>query len=313
VKPATYIGVIGCGKVGLSHLSWLYKEEWNVIGFDPARDSQKRISKLLGKTGLARDFDDLANCTAVHICVPTDPAANGSADLAILEETVANLARLERSGSKIRIVSQRSTCPPGTADVLSKQLRASYGVNPSFLRKSMISADTESPERLAFAGPPDFMQHMKEVYKNVQSPEFASDSRSIVELLKYAENAIDAVLISLWNEIFSYSQRLEIPPEEFCHLLSKIGERPKFAASARVPGRAFGMWCLPKDLRALIHEIKTHGCPVGTIAGALETNEFMNQTVGEGDRPGTQLIQFTDGQTLLSDVAVSQLLEFPSE
>jgi len=253
-------------------------------------------------------FDSLSSCSALHICVPTDPNPDGSANLGILQDTVDRIAELERLGATIDFVNQRSTCPPGTADRLAIRLvHASYGANPSFLRKASIVADSENPERIAYGGPADFRRHMESVYAGLAGPVFTTSSRRTVELLKYVENALDSTLLSFWNEILLYARELNISADDFGGLLDRIGDRPKFSSAARVPGRAFGLWCLPKDLTALIHEMATVGSPTGTLEGAWHTNEAVKRLYGEGEFGSTELLSYVDGRCKLSSKGISQI------
>src|SRR5689334_10047329 len=124
------IGVVGCGKVGFAHLRWLLSRGQDAIGFDTSPLVQNKIIDELGPRCLAENWNDLAVCSAIHICVPTDPSPDGSADLSIIQTVIEKLAELERGGGAFDVIVQRSTCPPGTADKLAKNFRhTSYGVN----------------------------------------------------------------------------------------------------------------------------------------------------------------------------------------
>lgn len=305
---AKLVGVIGCGNVGFSHLCWLASKGWNVIGFDTSPGARSRIVEALSRDNLVNDFEELSSCSAVHVCVPTDPGDDGAADLLIIEDIVDRLAYLEQTGADIEVVSQRSTCPPGTAERFSRKFqRIAYGVNPSFLRKSSIERDTRDPERLAYGGPSEFLQHMDEVYVDVGAPVFRSASATVVEALKYVENALDALLLSFWNEMLLYAQAMDMDAADFCRLVNHIGDRPKFASAARVPGRAFGLWCLPKDLSALLFEMNTRGVPVGTLDGAKRTNDVIRGMFGEGRLGSTELFLCEHGQVKLTKEGIAQI------
>ena len=284
------VAVVGCGKVGFAFLEWLSSRGWSVLGYDVDPSVQRKIADVIDQSAVARDIAQLRLCTSVHICVPTESGDDGAADLGIMADVVASLAELEQDGSQIRVISQRSTCPPGTADRFASSFhRASYGVNPSFLRKASIEHDTEFPARIALGGPEPYIRHMLDIYRGVDGPPFIADSRVSVELLKYAENALDAVLISFWNELLIYGCSLGMSPDEFGFLLNGFGERAKFASGMRVPGRTFALWCLPKDLRALVFEMVAAKLPVNTLEGALETNRTLEEVLGAGSNASIEL------------------------
>lgn len=192
-------------------------------------------------------------------------------------------------------------------------------VNPSFLRKASIERDTEFPARIALGGPELYIRHMLDIYRGVDGSPFVTDSRVCVELLKYAENALDAVLISLWNEFLTYNYSLGMSPDEFAFLLDCFGERAKFASGMRVPGRAFALWCLPKDLRALIFEMVSAKLPANTLEGALETNYALEEILGVGSSPSIELFDESRQQLRLKrqgheqvEAAMARLADEPT-
>ena len=244
------VAVIGCGNVGFAHLAWMKKRGFDVLGYDINPKVKKRIAETIGETCVAYDFKDLIFCDSIHICVPTEPVADGSADMSIYDDVIERLVSVLDNHRPISVI-QRSTCPPGSADRYAKCFgnNISYGVNPSFLRKASIVQDTEHPERVAIGGKGLSIVHMTEIYHDVVAPRYVTESRTSVELLKYVENTLDAMLISYWNEILEYSVSLGLETEEVLRLIEKIGDREKFQTVSRVPGMAFGLWCLPKDLK----------------------------------------------------------------
>ncbi len=280
----------------MAFLQWLNANGWPVAGYDPLESAREGIASSVGPHAVAHDLAELGDCYAVHICVPTEPSASGAADLSIIRRVVEELATLLDETSCLRVVSQRSTCPPGTADLLAEQIPlVTYGVNPSFLRKAAIRTDTEHPDRVAYAGPPAYCEHLAEIYRGGSVPSFVVESRATVELLKYAENAFDAVTISFWNELLNYAFALGLQASDFEYLLDRFGDRPKFASAMRVPGRAFGLWCLPKDLTALLAEMRTAGVSSHTLAGAATTNTEAEAFHGQGTSSSVDLLTGSNG------------------
>lgn len=290
------IAVIGCGNVGYAHLSWMKKKGFDVIGYDTNPLVKKQIAETIGENCVAYDFKDVTFCDSIHICVPTEPANDGSADMSIYDDVINRLVSNLDNNRPISII-QRSTCPPGSADKYAKCFgnNISYGVNPSFLRKSSIIQDTEHPERVAIGGKGLSIEHMLEIYHDIMAPRYVTESRTSVELLKYVENTIDAMLISYWNEILAYSVSLGLETNEILRLIEKIGDRKKFQTVSRVPGMAFGLWCLPKDLRALIIDMKKRNISPNLMEGIWNTNVNFEQQVGVGLTPAQLLWEMLDG------------------
>ena len=194
------VGVVGCGNVGFAFLAWLSNQGHDVLGFDTAKEVQKRIKLTVGEKAVAENIDSLSICDCIFICVPTEPADNTSADLSIYKSVIIQLAAILDKKKNVSII-QRSTCPPGSAYYFSSFFPSniSYGVNPSFLRKASIIVDTEAPDRIAYAGDDLVQNHLGEIYKQIKAPRFITKNLSSVELLKYVENTTDSMLISFWN------------------------------------------------------------------------------------------------------------------
>lgn len=302
------IAVIGCGNVGFAHLVWMKKRGFDVLGYDINPKVQKRIGQTIGETCVAHELKNLVSCDSVHICVPTEPSANGSADMSIYENVIYGLVSVLDNFRPISVI-QRSTCPPGSADRYAKCFgdNISYGVNPSFLRKSSIIQDTEHPERVAIGGHGLSVLHMEEIYQDVNAPRYVTKNRTSVELLKYVENTLDAMLISYWNEILEYSVSLGLKTEEVIYLLEKIGDREKFQTVSRVPGKAFGLWCLPKDLRALIIEMKEKEVFPNLMEGILNTNVSFEEQTSIGLTPAQELWEMSGGHVRVLEEGKQQI------
>jgi UDPglucose 6-dehydrogenase len=167
-----------------------------------------------------------------------------------------------------------------------------YAVAPSFLSKNSMLEDAVRPPRLAFAGSVEAVEILEALHQNMQcESRVVSRSFESVELLKYIENTIDATLISLWNEYLLYADALDIPREEFVSLMDAVSGRDRFATTVRVPGQAFGLWCLPKDLAALLEEMRRLDIPGHVLAAAMTTNDEMEQLHGVRSLATNQLLQ----------------------
>lgn len=308
------VAVVGCGNVGFAHLIWMKKRGYNVLGYDINPKVQRQIAETIGKSCVAYELKTLASCDSVHICVPTEPTVDGSADMSIYESVINGLISVFDNHRQISVI-QRSTCPPGSADKYAKYFgdNISYGVNPSFLRKSSIMQDTEHPERVAIGGQGLSVLHMEEIYRDVKAPRYVTENRTSVELLKYVENTLDAMLISYWNEILEYAVSLGLESNEVIYLLEKIGDREKFQSVSRVPGKAFGLWCLPKDLRALIIDMKKKEVYPSLMEGILNTNISFEKQVGIGLTPAQALWEMSDGNVRVLEEGKHQITEYMKE
>lgn len=304
------LGVIGCGNVGFSFLSWINEQGHSGIGYDIDYKVQRKIVSCLGKDCLALSMDNLKNCDGIFICVPTEPTKTGAADMSIFESVVNNLKKIEFK-KKVAII-QRSTCVPGSAEKYALEFNdnVSYAVNPSFLRKSSVVYDTAHPDRIAIGGTGFAKELLEALYADIVAPRFVTPSTVCVELLKYVENSIDALLISYWNEIATFSKAIGLSVEDFELLLEHLCDKDKFKSTVRVPGHAFGLWCLPKDLQALIYEMNTRAIPSSVLNGVSDVNKRFAITEGVGEVPAQELIDFTNGKTTILKKGKEQIRNY---
>lgn len=301
------VGVVGCGNVGFNTAKLFSILGHEVSGFDVSSVARERLENAIGALSVASSLEELMECQVVFECLPTDPDENGICDLTLVEEAVLSFASFEtRSEYRCQLFVQRSTCPPGTATRMSSLLtKTEYVVNPSFLRKISQWEDTVQPERVAVAGSVSSVKLLADLYNLENVPIFSSQCFEVVELLKYAENITDAILISLWNELLSISDELNVPRSEFGRMMNSFGDRDKFRTSLRVPGQAFGLWCLPKDITAIAHEY-SH-LPIATIKGAIATNIWVSQAFGENRLSGPELFEFSSGAFKLTELGMKYL------
>lgn len=290
------VGVIGCGNVGYSTIYGFKNLGIDCLGHDISAAARDRLKQDFGSETVARDLDEITECEIVFICIPTDPKPNGTGkcDLRAYESVVASLSERETTSSySLRLVVQRSTCPPGTARAMSCALKSThYAVAPSFLSKNSMLEDAVRPPRLAFAGSEDAVRMLETLHQDMQcESRFVSRSFESVELLKYMENTIDATLISLWNEYLLYADALDVSREDFILLMDAVSGRGRFATTVRVPGQAFGLWCLPKDLAALLEEMRRLDVRGNVLAAVLKTNDQMKRYFGVRSLATNQLLQ----------------------
>lgn len=189
--------------------------------------------------------------------------------------------------------------------LLGEFSKTDYAVNPSFLRKKTQWEDSISPERIAIGGSSAAIALLEMIYRPFHSPFFVSESYELVELLKYFENVVDAVLISLWNEFLSIADHVGVPRREFSRLIDCMADRDKFRSVPRVPGQAFGMWCLPKDVTAIVYAFG--GLDINVIKAAITTNDSVRELYGENQNSGTEMFVFQEGRLKLTNLGYNYL------
>ena len=217
-----------------------------------------------------------ADCLLVFICVGTPPTQTGEADVS---EVMTAVEEVGRAMTGYRIIVNKSTCPPGTADKIVQRLKDvtrhpfDVVVNPGFMKEGAAVDDFLRPDRVVIGcGEVRVIEIMKELYGpflRTGKPFLAMSLRS-AEVAKYAVNAMLASRISLMNELAGICEAVG----------ADIGEvREGLAADTRIgsgylfPGLGFGGSGLPKDLQAIVHAAREAGAPCDLLAAVHHVNE----------------------------------------
>ncbi|MBX3725555.1 MAG: UDP-glucose/GDP-mannose dehydrogenase family protein [Xanthomonadales bacterium] len=210
----------------------------------------------------------VAHAQVAFIAVGTPPDEDGSADL----RHVLDVAR-SIGGHMARplLVVTKSTVPVGTADQVGAVIRealASRGLdlqvevasNPEFLKEGDAVNDCMRPDRIVVgAGSEQAVELLRRLY----APFNRNHERIVVmdvrsaELTKYAANAMLATKISFMNEIANIAERVGADVEQ---VRRGIGSDPRIGWHFIYPGAGYGGSCFPKDVSALEHTARSHGC-----------------------------------------------------
>jgi UDPglucose 6-dehydrogenase len=297
------IAVIGCGYVGLVSGTCLAALGHRVtaVDVDEARVKSLRegivpiyepgLSEMIKNevaTGrLSFDTDTAKatrNASTIFLAVGTPPAKEGGYDFSYLfaaAETVAKAA----NGTKTLVV--KSTVSPGTgskiAAAVSKLSAHKIEVvnNPEFLREGTAIQDFMQPDRIVFgAGCPEGLAVLREIYQPLidKGYEIFCMSRESAELTKFAANAMLAMRISFINEVSQLAQHIGADIES---VRIGIGTDKRIGPSFLKAGVGYGGSCFPKDVQALVHQMKTIGIDPLLLSGVEAANTRQKQMFGK--------------------------------
>jgi UDPglucose 6-dehydrogenase len=204
---------------------------------------RKQLARLRRKYRTTSNLDELAStCEVLFVCVPTESMPNGDCDTSILKSVLRQLKKFEG------MIVQVSTVPPGTGRQMSKQTVASYVVVPSLFSMARMEYDALYPVRIMIGtkdGTPNELA--TQIYSSLGGPIYYG-TYEMIELAKYADNALSGCLISYWNEIYEIARRLKVDSDRIARM---IETGPHYRSVYRWHGKAYGGPCLPKDIWAL--------------------------------------------------------------
>ncbi len=224
--------------------------------------------------------DDLgeavAGCLVVFLCVGVPAADDGKPELSEIYQAIARIAR---SMDGYRIIVNKSTSPPGTAEEFARIMQENTThdfdivVNPDFMKEGAAVDDFVRPDRIVI-GCADVRvrEIMKELYApfvRTGRPFLAMDQRS-AEMTKYATNAMLAARISLMNQL---ADLCEAFGADVSHVREGVGADERIGPKFLFPGLGFGGPGLPKDLRTLMSMAHAAGRDSDLLEAVWNVNE----------------------------------------
>jgi len=148
---------------------------------------------------------------------------------------------------------------------------------PEFLREGSAVEDFERPS-LAVVGSSEGSRPPEPLLENLFGSTAAIVNWETAELLKYACNAFHATKITFANEIGRIARPLGIDARSIMEILCR-DTTLNISPSYMKPGNPFGGSCLPKDVRALIHESRSRGVSVPLLEHLLPSNQCHLQSL----------------------------------
>ena len=289
------VGVIGQGYVGLP-LALVFREAGlRVMGFDV--DAAKIAALVRGESyiqhiGSARvasaiasgaftattDFDRLAECDAILICVPTPLGPHREPDNSFIHATAREIAKRLRPG---QLVVLESTTYPGTTEEEVEPILRTSGLSCPEDFLLAFSPEREDPGRMDFT--------TRTIPKVVGGVDAASTEAAaalygaalervvpvanarVAEAVKLLENVFRGVNIALVNELKMIFERMDI---DIWEVIRAASTKP-FGFMPFYPGPGLGGHCIPLDPFYLAWKAAEYGSWTRFIELAGEINTRM--------------------------------------
>ncbi|PKQ28066.1 MAG: UDP-glucose 6-dehydrogenase [Candidatus Anoxymicrobium japonicum] len=292
--------IIGTGYVGLVTGSCLADMGHSVICAD---NDETKIEALSGgnvpiyETGLeaivrgnlesgnlkftTRVHDAVASSEFIFITVGTPSDADGSADLAYVDEVAREIARAIDS---YKVVINKSTVPVGSTKRVQRIIEESmperheFDVvsNPEFLREGSAVSDFLTPARIIIGSDSQkAAMRMTALYRGIDAPLLVTDPAS-AEMIKYASNAFLATKVSYINAIASLCEAVGADVRE---VSLGMGYDGRIGFEFLKAGPGFGGSCFPKDCRALLQISRESGYNFNLLEGVLDVNREQQERI----------------------------------
>src|SRR5215208_1020529 len=293
------VGVIGLGYVGLPLAVEFARKGLRAVGFEvDARKAEliNRGESYIGDVHSAAlaevvkaerlhatvNFDELAECDAIIICVPTPLRKTKEPDISYILAAAEQIQRRLRRG---QLVVLESTTYPGTTDEVLLPMFEEGGLR---LDEDFLLAF--SPERVDPGNPQFHTDNIPKVvggctddstevaaalYGLIVKEVHAVSSARVAEAAKLLENTFRAVNIGMANEMARLCYHLGIDTWE---VIRAAATKP-FGFMAFYPGPGIGGHCIPLDPHYLSWKARQHGFDSRFIGLAEEVNSRMPEHV----------------------------------
>ena len=293
------IGVIGLGYVGLPLVTEFARGGFAATGFevDVAKAASinsgesyigdvpsSQVKELIesGRLHATTDFDELKDCDAIIICVPTPLRKTKEPDVSYILAAAEEIQKRLRRG---QLIILESTTYPGTTDEVLLPMLEEMGLK---LDQDFLLAF--SPERVD-PGNPEFKTHnipkvvggvtddsteaAAALYGQIVREVHAVSSARVAEAAKLLENTFRAVNIGMANEMARLCYALGIDTWE---VIRAAATKP-FGFMPFYPGPGIGGHCIPLDPHYLSWKARQHGFDSRFIGLAEEVNSRMPEHV----------------------------------
>jgi len=293
------VGVIGLGYVGLPLVVEYAASGFEGIGFEVDETKADkinqgdsyigdvpsgRVKELVSQKKLSAtvNFDRLADCDAIIICVPTPLRKTKEPDVSYILAAAEEIKKRLRRG---HLVILESTTYPGTTDEVLLPMFEETGLK---LDEDFLLAF--SPERVD-PGNPHFQTHnipkvvggvtddstevAAHLYSQIVKDVHSVTSARVAEAAKLLENTFRAVNIGMANEMARLCYALNIDTWE---VIRAAATKP-FGFMAFYPGPGIGGHCIPLDPHYLSWKARQHGFDSRFISLAEEVNSRMPEHV----------------------------------
>jgi UDP-N-acetyl-D-glucosamine dehydrogenase len=293
------IGVIGLGYVGLPLVTEFAHGGFAATGFEvdavkaasinsgasyigDVPSSQVKELVDSGRLHATTNFDELKECDAIIICVPTPLRKTKEPDVSYILAAAEEIKQRLRRG---QLIILESTTYPGTTDEVLLPMLEDTGLK---LDQDFLLAF--SPERVD-PGNPEFKTHnipkvvggvtddstegAAALYSQIVGEVHAVTSARVAEAAKLLENTFRAVNIGMANEMARLCYALGIDTWE---VIRAAATKP-FGFMPFYPGPGIGGHCIPLDPHYLSWKARQHGFDSRFIGLAEEVNSRMPEHV----------------------------------
>ncbi len=289
------VGIVGMGYVGLPLAVEFARVGYQVIGLDVNADKVSRLNagssyipdvptdelRPLVESGHLRattSYDDLRDCDAISICVPTPLRKTKDPDMSYVLAAADAVAQVCHPGL---LVVLESTTYPGTTEeiivprLMSNGLEVGRNVFVAFSPERVDPGNqvygVRNTPKVVGGVTPASVEVVTALYEPAVERVVPVSSTAAAEMVKLLENTFRAVNIGLVNEMAIMCRRLGVDVWE---VIEAASSKP-FGFMPFYPGPGLGGHCIPIDPHYLSWRLRALNYNARFIELASEINTQM--------------------------------------
>jgi UDPglucose 6-dehydrogenase len=257
------IAIIGYGYVGKA-IEKFIKNHYKVTIYDPP-------------AGYLTTKEEVNECYATFICVPTPRAKDGGCDISLVEDVIRWL--------KTELIIIKSTVEVGTTLKLIKKYNKNIVFSPEYVGESIywspykFHRDMEETPFFTFGGEKKTCSKVVDLFLPITGPckKYNIIDSTTAEMAKYMENSFYATKVAFCNEIYDICNATGVDYNEARELwLSDPRLNPMHTAVFK-DNRGFGGKCFPKDISALVKIADKSNTKSILLKSVIESNKHVRK------------------------------------
>jgi len=268
------VGIIGYGYVGQA-MYRLFKDHFQTLIYDPHRSDDGSVAP----SRVFVDKDIINNkCDLAIVCVPTPRDADGSCNLAIVDDVFSWL--------DVPLIILKSTVDIGTTDRLIELTGKNIVFSPEFAGESTywtpykFHTDIKETPFFVFGGDPKNTKQALEYYMTICGP--TKTYRQVkpveAEAMKYLINTFYALKIAFCYEMNEIFENVGVDYDVVRNLWlldPRINSMHTSVFSQNI--MPFGGKCFPKDVSAIASFARKNDYDAKLIDELIATNKRIGQ------------------------------------
>ena len=265
-RMITKVGIVGMGFVGSAIADSMSPGFCDVVAVDPAK-------------GFTNTYKDLLDCDGVFVCVPSPQDSDGTCDTSILEDVLANLAKLNYQG----VVISKCTAPPDVYEQLNQQYPNLVHA-PEFLTAAKAKEDYINGKFAMICGQVGAYQREAErlirIGQQLLGDNVVHCTIGEAALAKYAINSFMSTKVVFMNELYQLAKAMNLNYDNVADMVRM--DRRIGSSHLQVPGPdgsfGFGGACFPKDTSAMLKFAEQHQVSLSVLDAAVKKNTLLRLT-----------------------------------